>query len=46
MIMIWTGTHGAFVVETFFCKTVECVIATHKAFCIYFMLHWNDAVLG
>ena len=41
--MTWTGIHFAFVDETFF-KTNNSVIATKRAFCIYFILG-KDVVL-
>ena len=41
--MAWTGAHHAFAVEMFY-KIGESIIATQRAFCAHFMLHWNDAV--
>ena len=42
-IMAWTGIHRAFVVESFI-RNNESVIATQRAFRIYFELNRGDAV--
>ncbi len=40
-IIAQTSTYCAFAAETFF-KTGESVIAKQRAFCVHFMLGWND----
>ena len=42
-IMVWTGAHRVFAVETFL-KTGKSVIAEQRAFRAHFMLRRNDAV--
>ena len=44
MVMTWTSAHCEFGVETLFFNIGEFLIATQRAFCAHFMLHWNDIV--